>query len=359
MRRVNPRLREPLFVWLASIALTGAFGLIGLAVPFVQANLLGLVAATFLYLPIWTLDRRRIPLEAYGLTTRPLGRGLWHVLAVTLVVFPPYFVGHWAFETQVLGRTAALDPQRLSRFDRDLEGRPAALQPGLSVWTDETRLVVYYSPGGGPAPTLDVALAGPSGPVAVAGLRALALRPTGELVYAGRPPATVTVGATRFSPTAAGGIELSLGQADRLTLSRAGSMGAGAVRAGRYDVAMDLPVETSRSSWWWLLMLATQIVLVALPEEWFYRGYLQARLQEAFGQPWRVLGADLGWGWLLSSGLFALGHLVLDARPERLAVFFPSLLFGWLRARTGSVLASTLFHAICNVVAQVLGYLYV
>jgi membrane protease YdiL (CAAX protease family) len=41
--------------------------------------------------------------------------------------------------------------------------------------------------------------------------------------------------------------------------------------------------------------------------------------------------------------------------PARLAVFFPALLFGWLRARTGGIGASVCFHAICNVYSQLLG----
>ena len=41
--------------------------------------------------------------------------------------------------------------------------------------------------------------------------------------------------------------------------------------------------------------------------------------------------------------------------PARLAVFFPALLFGWLRARTGGIGASVCLHAICNVYSQMLG----
>ena len=37
------------------------------------------------------------------------------------------------------------------------------------------------------------------------------------------------------------------------------------------------------------------------------------------------------------------------------AVFFPALVFGWLRARTGGIGASMLFHALCNVYSQALG----
>jgi membrane protease YdiL (CAAX protease family) len=39
---------------------------------------------------------------------------------------------------------------------------------------------------------------------------------------------------------------------------------------------------------------------------------------------------------------------------ERLAVFFPALLFGWLRARTRGVGAPAMFHVLCNVLASTL-----
>jgi membrane protease YdiL (CAAX protease family) len=36
-----------------------------------------------------------------------------------------------------------------------------------------------------------------------------------------------------------------------------------------------------------------------------------------------------------------------------LLVFFPALLFGWLRERTGTIVGSTLFHAACNILSRV------
>jgi membrane protease YdiL (CAAX protease family) len=38
--------------------------------------------------------------------------------------------------------------------------------------------------------------------------------------------------------------------------------------------------------------------------------------------------------------------------PQRLLVFFPSLVFGWLRLRTGSLLPGIFFHALCNGVEE-------
>ncbi len=101
-----------------------------------------------------------------------------------------------------------------------------------------------------------------------------------------------------------------------------------------------------------------QLLLVALPEEAFYRGYLQTRLDDAFPARVRVLGAPLGVGVVMASLIFAVGHFVTVPVPARLAVFFPSLAFGWLRARTGGIGASLAFHAFCNIFSETLGRAY-
>jgi membrane protease YdiL (CAAX protease family) len=87
---------------------------------------------------------------------------------------------------------------------------------------------------------------------------------------------------------------------------------------------------------------------VALSEEYFYRGYLTLRLEERWPPRRRILGAPLGRAALLAAVLFALGHL-LEPAPWRLSVFFPALLFAWLRARTGTVIGAALCHWLCNV----------
>jgi len=101
-----------------------------------------------------------------------------------------------------------------------------------------------------------------------------------------------------------------------------------------------------------------QLLLVALPEEAFYRGYLQTRLDEALAPRVRILGAEVGPGILLASVIFALGHFVTIPLPARLAVFFPSLVFGWLRTRTRGIGASLGFHAFCNIFSELLGRAY-
>ena len=98
-----------------------------------------------------------------------------------------------------------------------------------------------------------------------------------------------------------------------------------------------------------------QLVVIALPEEAFYRGYLQSRLDDAWAPRVRIFGATVGPALLVASAIFALGHMATIHQPARLAVFFPSLLFGWLRARTGGIGASLLFHALCNLFSEALG----
>jgi uncharacterized protein len=97
-----------------------------------------------------------------------------------------------------------------------------------------------------------------------------------------------------------------------------------------------------------------QLVVVAIPEELFFRGYLMARLEQRWQPTRTLLGAPVGLALVVSSALFALGHIVVIPNPQRLAVFFPALVFGWMRARTGSIAAGACFHALCNIFADVL-----
>jgi membrane protease YdiL (CAAX protease family) len=106
------------------------------------------------------------------------------------------------------------------------------------------------------------------------------------------------------------------------------------------------------------LLAASQLVVVAIPEELFFRGYLMERLERVWPPTRRLCGAPVGLALLVSSALFALGHLLVIPNPQRLAVFFPALVFGWMRARTGSIAAGATFHALCNIVSDVLHVSY-
>jgi membrane protease YdiL (CAAX protease family) len=102
------------------------------------------------------------------------------------------------------------------------------------------------------------------------------------------------------------------------------------------------------------LRAALQLLVVALPEELFYRGWMQTSWRRlGSGPARRALGADLGPGFLGTQALFALGHLA-TLQPWRLGTFFPGLLFGWLRERTGGLAAPVVLHALSNLFLQAL-----
>jgi membrane protease YdiL (CAAX protease family) len=103
-----------------------------------------------------------------------------------------------------------------------------------------------------------------------------------------------------------------------------------------------------------LMAAASQLVVVALPEELFFRGYLQGRLDDSWAPRWNLFGARLGVGWIVSSLLFGLGHYLVSFEPQMLTRVFPGLVFGWMFARTRSILAGTIFHAACNLLMEIL-----
>ncbi len=110
-----------------------------------------------------------------------------------------------------------------------------------------------------------------------------------------------------------------------------------------------------RSPQSWNDELLGQALVVALPEEVFYRGYLITSLDQKSHRKWRLLGIDVRPSLFWSSALFALGHFATEPNLTRLAVFFPAILFGWLRIRTGGVGAGIVFHVLCNIFASTLG----
>lgn len=103
-----------------------------------------------------------------------------------------------------------------------------------------------------------------------------------------------------------------------------------------------------------LELAAVQLVVIALPEELFFRGFLHKLIEDRLPAKRKILGGQVGWALIISSALFALGHLTVNFDVRRLAVFFPGLVFGWMRSATGSILASTLAHAASNLFIHIL-----
>ncbi|MEO0459824.1 MAG: CPBP family intramembrane glutamic endopeptidase [Myxococcota bacterium] len=112
-------------------------------------------------------------------------------------------------------------------------------------------------------------------------------------------------------------------------------------------------------SLWFLEMSATHLIGVALPEETFYRGYLQPRLESKSPPTRRFFGVPIGRAAVLCTFLFALGHVLGEWNPLRMGPFLPGLVFAWQRNASSSVLGAILFHGLCNIFGEVLFSLYV
>ncbi len=95
-------------------------------------------------------------------------------------------------------------------------------------------------------------------------------------------------------------------------------------------------------------------VLIALPEELFYRGFLETRLERWWPTKRSVLGIPLGRTVFLASALFALGHFLGEYNPARLGPFFPAFLFSALTRRSGSITGAVVFHGLCNSISHLL-----
>jgi hypothetical protein len=263
---------------------------------------------------------------------------------VLAVVWPPYTAGFHVWQTRMFeGRLApSVDAYRrfapvsqgggelgegLLAANLTLEGRPEG-RPGkdeIRVWTDGGRQVVEWSELPGRRQyslthdgATDVRRVGPQ-----AGWKPH--RPRGDsFIIEVEPPAKLLVG-------------------------------------GPATPAPDNRLQAERSTSWIFWLVITQLLLVAIPEEFFYRAYLQGALARVWpGGQRKILGVVTNPGAIAAtSALFALGHFVVGFDPQRLAVFFPSLLFGWMKDATGSIAAAAVFHALCNIGVDLMTKAYV
>ncbi len=104
--------------------------------------------------------------------------------------------------------------------------------------------------------------------------------------------------------------------------------------------------------------VAFQLTLPGIAEEIVYRGILWAICDQVFGRPWRILGADLGLGWIFTSLLFWSVHFVQVSKTGSLSfsadwqalipVALTGFILGWIRAKTESVYPAMIAHNVAN-----------
>ena len=101
--------------------------------------------------------------------------------------------------------------------------------------------------------------------------------------------------------------------------------------------------------------VAYQWLMPSLSEELVFRGVLLALLNDIFGRPWRLAGARVGWGLIITSVLFGFNHgaLVLDTglflQPVLIvATGLIGAIFCWIRERSGSLWPAMVTHSLVN-----------
>jgi membrane protease YdiL (CAAX protease family) len=318
---VDPRRRVLAEVLLATVAMAlWLFVIDRLAViPWLGAQAGALVAAGFLGLPLLITKRLKLQRDVLGLEHASLRRGLAWGLGASLVVLPVFALGLDTFQTQVLHARRGQGPG-LASPGLEFQDVPEAVQGRVLVYEDGRGLAVDNRT---------------SAPIQV--------RADGRAPRLVSPGGRVLLGpevARRFLLTTPLGQPVSPPPLD----------GTGA--------ELSQPVETQAGLTWLLWLLLGQVVVVAVPEEAFFRGYVLSRLRSVLPPRRHLLGVPFGTAHVLSALLFALVHLVAIPQPGRLLVFFPGLLFAWLAERSRGTIAPAVHHALCNVALRVLQRLY-
>ncbi len=101
-----------------------------------------------------------------------------------------------------------------------------------------------------------------------------------------------------------------------------------------------------------------QLTMPGLEEEILYRGLMLYFLDKALGTNWKFMKVQFGWGAIITSALFALGHLMIFDTSFQIQIdpsliawvnqFFFALVMCWLRYYTKSVWTAVLAHNLDN-----------
>jgi hypothetical protein len=329
---------------LVSVALIAFTRLTG--IPFVAANAGGLVAVAMLAVPRFLLpDDADDPSDYLLPLHRPLAslRTATVVLALIAIFYVP---GIHVLRTSVFHEQPTFSLGALRRPQNALLGTPPATpDPAsaalLSYHTAGTT-TVRWNPGANGTLTISA-----DEPI----LDVDHFRSTHSISSELTPDRSAEV---QFRHQQAEHVTIELhtdGQTPQLTTPN------GRVRDGEGE---SLEFDIHYSMLWMLTVALVQALVVALPEEAFFRGYLQRRLHEAGLRRviLRVPGLEVTTANLATSVLFALAHLPAALSPYRLATFFPSLLFGAMRDRDRSILSAIIVHTIGNMIMQIATGIY-
>jgi hypothetical protein len=313
-------------------------------VPLVNRFLWTLAMLLQVYVPAWLIQRQNQTLSVYGLHAKGWMKSLQLWVLCCLVFFPPTILGHHIW--QQWNGFHIKKQGSYKKFSYDLRGTPTTgSNPNHVFW--------YADQTGG---TLTMRWRAPLN-ATIKSERPILVRHGNQWLVGPRSGNVLHVAGGGFTQDAT--IQFALtGRSLSYTLKRHGRpIPARNIYHGPQATTAPPSYTFFRDYWWLIYLVIMQCFMVALPEELFYRGYMQTRLDAVFPIHYKW-GIPLSWGNLLVSILFALTHFLIGFEPHRLSVFFPSLVFGALRHRTGSLLAPILFHACSNIFVKLLELWY-
>ncbi len=355
---------EALVIFAISAGLTRILSDLASISALVSEYLFTLVAAVFLGIPYFWITRKKRSFETHALTWTGWPRAVALGLLLAVVTAVPFFAGYHLWRTEVLGHTFHFSLENYQQLPALLEGKPPNLaqkstEPEVFLWRDGRLLFVQWNAGQGRHQLQLDLTSSDGGEFTVhqgrSWVKDLSVRRTGG------PVPSLSFSTTTKAPTLRRAtLQLKGGSDLTIDIKRDGkSITTQALRLGGARVTPEQIGEVrkgtlvlSRGISWLPLIVLAQLLLIALPEEYFYRGYLQTTLARVWPQQWNILWLHTGPAILLTSLLFGVGHFIIDIRPARMSVFFPSLLFGWLRDRSGTIASCVVYHACCNLLVE-------
>ena len=342
-------------------------------IPFLNDHIQWIAALGFIGLPWFFLKRRGVSLDSIGVHVDSWKAYFLPSLALCAIVFPLFIAGFHVVQTQFFEReyqdaNLALfqeeQPMWLewTRGPKPIQTRPERLgSKPIQLWEQKGSLVVFWSLEKGQRVQGKLSVDGRIGEHQPLIWRKAGLykvrKNTG--VYTKPDESTLQIEATRR-----GGLILDTHQNNSLDIQlnlNGKPISPSQTGLGEFNVqpSSSSPWTFNRGYLWLLSLLLMHILLVGVPEEAFYRGYLQSAFEKRFPSQWKIFGGKFGWAIVFTSVLFALGHFLIEFDPNRLIVFFPSLLFGWMKTRVKSIGSIAVFHGLCNVLLDILSRYYV
>lgn len=108
-----------------------------------------------------------------------------------------------------------------------------------------------------------------------------------------------------------------------------------------------------------------EATMPGLSEELLYRGVLLTITNKIFIKKWKFFGAQIGWGFILTTLLFSFVHMVSVKSNMDIIInwsnffgpFTGGLVFAYVKERSDNLWTSVIFHNLTNTANVLVGYL--